>query len=205
MDGIGSNTSEEQQDMSQEPAAFDGGTQCNDESKTENQVKEYPAAELIANTCKEEYMRLINTYDNIYNKVNILLVVCMAIFIAQAESFNGNALVKSIMSANTEIKVICLIMQLSFSVIALLLILGATVLLCLLLKSKKMPVLNCLDLRNQNVNEYKIENAANTLLVIYTNVIAEMTPIIEKKQKRYDLSVILVATSVVLFAIEKIM
>ena len=62
MDGIASNTSEEQQDMSQEPAAFDGGTQCNDESKTENQVKEYPAAELIANTCKEEYMRLINTY-----------------------------------------------------------------------------------------------------------------------------------------------
>ena len=129
----------------------------------------------------------------------------MAIFIAQAESFNGNALVKSIMSANTEIKVICLIMQLCFSVIALLLILGATVLLCLLLKSKKMPVLNCFDLRNQNVNEYKLENAANTLLVIYTNVIAEMTPIIEKKQKRYDLSVILVATSVVLFAIEKIM
>ena len=205
MDVIGSNTSEEQQDMSQEPVAFDGGTQCNDESKTENQVKEYPAAELIANTCKEEYMRLINTYDNIYNKVNILLVVCMAIFIAQAESFNGNALVKSIMSANTEIKVICLIMQLCFSAIALLLILGATVLLCLLLKSQKMPVLNCLDIRNQNVNEYKLENEANTLLVLYTNVIAEMNPIIEKKQKRYDLSVILVATSVVLFAIEKIM
>ena len=143
--------------------------------------------------------------DNIYNKVNILLVVCMAIFIAQAESFNGNALVKSIMSANTEIKVICLIMQLCFSAIALLLILGATVLLCLLLKSQKMPVLNCLDIRNQNVNEYKLENEANTLLVLYTNVIAEMNPIIEKKQKRYDLSVILVATSVVLFAIEKIM
>lgn len=68
-----------------------------------------------------------------------------------------------------------------------------------------MPVLNCLDIRNQNVNEYKLENAANTLLVLYTNVIAEMTLIIEKKQKRYDLSVILVATSVVLFAIEKIM
>ena len=68
-----------------------------------------------------------------------------------------------------------------------------------------MPVLNCLDIRNQNVNEYKLENAANTLLVLYTNVIAEMNPIIEKKQKRYDLSVILVATSVVLFAIEKIM
>ncbi len=52
-------------------------------------------------------MRLIDTYDNVYNKVNILLVVCMAIFIAQAETFNGSALVKSIMAASTELSVVC--------------------------------------------------------------------------------------------------
>lgn len=171
----------------------------------EKQSREYPAAELIAQTCREEYMRLIGTYDNIYNKVNILLVVCMAVFIAQADSFKGNDLIKSIMATNSEFRVVLLIIQLVFSGVALLLILGAIVLLCFLLKSKKMPVLNCIDLRNKNVNEYKLQYAANTLIVIYTNIITEMIPIIDRKQKKYDLSVILVTISVVLFVLEKIM
>lgn len=205
MDGIGSNTAEEQQDMSQEQAAFDGGTQCNDESNTENQIKEYPAAELIANTCKEEYMRLINTYDNIYNKVNILLVVCMAIFVAQAESFKGKIIIHNIMQSNIESRVVYLIVELYIAVIALLLIICATVMLCFLLKSKKVPVLNCHDLRNQRVYEGEVDKAATYLIGIYTDVIKELNQIIEKKQKRYDLSVILVVVSVVLFIIEKIM
>lgn len=205
MEGIGSNTAEEQQDMSQEPVALDARTQCNDESNTENQVKEYPAAELIANTCKEEYMRLINTYDNIYNKVNILLVVCMAIFVAQAESFKGKIIIDNIMQSNIESRVVYLIVELCIAVIALLLILCATVMLCFLLKSKKVPVLNCHDLRNQRVYEGEVDKAATYLIGIYTDVIKELNQIIEKKQKRYDLSVILVVVSVVLFIIEKIM
>lgn len=176
-----------------------------DNSDMENQNEVYPAAELIANTCKEEYMRLINTYDNIYNKVNILLVVCMVIFIAQADSFKGNIIINNIMQSDNKSRVVYLIVELCIALIALLLILGATVTLCFLLKSKKVPVLNCHDLRDQRVYEGEIDKAATYLIGIYTDIIKELNQIIERKQKRYDLSVILVVVSVVLFIVGKIM
>ena len=163
------------------------------------------AAELIANVCKEEYMRLINTYDNMYNKVNILLVVCMAVFIAQADSFKWNVMVHSIMQSNDEWRVVCLIIELIVSVIALALNLAATVLLCFLLKSKKVPVVNCFDLRNQRVYEGTADLASVYLIGIYTDIMKNLNQIIEAKQKKYDLSVIMVVISVILFVIEKMM
>lgn len=197
---------EEQQVTCDNSAVIEESQQAEGESvNDENQNKENPSADLIAETCKEEYMRLINTYDNIYNKVNILLVVCMAVFIAQAESFNGRNIIYSIMKTNSESTVIYLIVELCVSIGALGLILCATVLLCFLLKSKTIPVLNCFDLRNQRVYEGDVNKAATYLIGVYTDIMKEMNFIIEGKQKKYDLSVILVVISVVLFVIRKIM
>lgn len=197
---------EEQQVTCDNSAVIEESQQVERESvNDENQNKENLSAELIAETCKEEYMRLINTYDNIYNKVNILLVVCMAVFIAQAESFNGRNIINSIMKTNSESTVIYLIVELCVSIVALGLILCATVLLCFLLKSKSIPVLNCFDLRNQRVYEGDVNKAATYLIGVYTDIMKEMNLIIEGKQKKYDLSVIMVVISVVLFVIRKIM
>jgi hypothetical protein len=109
------------------------------------------------------------------------------------------------MKTNSESTVIYLIVELCVSIVALGLILCATVLLCFLLKSKSTPVLNCFDLRNQRVYEGDVNKAATYLIGVYTDIMKEMNLIIEGKQKKYDLSVIMVVISVVLFVIRKIM
>ena len=196
---------EEQQVTCDNSAIIEESQQAEGESgNDENQNKENPSAELIAETCKEEYMRLINTYDNIYNKVNILLVVCMAVFIAQAESFNGRNIINSIMKTNSESTVIYLIVELCFDCCVRINSMCDCVAM-FSLKSKSIPVLNCFDLRNQLVYEGDVNKAATYLIGVYTDIMKEMNLIIEGKQKKYDLSVIMVVISVVLFVIRKIM
>ncbi len=163
----------------------------------------YPAAEFVANTCENEYMRLINSYNNIYNKVNILLVVFLAILVAQSGSFNGKELVYELTKANSVGRTVYLVLQLSISIISLGLILFATVYLCLLLESKSIPVIDCIKIRNEKVYEGTPDQAAMYLLCLYTKAMHEMKPIIDKKQKKYDKSVKLAVISVILFVVEK--
>ena len=54
----------------------------------EKQAVQYPSAEFVQQACFEDYHRLIDTYDKIYEKVNVTLAFCGIILLVILGSVN---------------------------------------------------------------------------------------------------------------------
>lgn len=165
--------------------------------------KKYPSAELLQSSCYEDYMRLINTYDRIHDKINISLAFVGLIITFIIDNCDYTILLKIFSSTNPSDLFILIIYTIS-SFSSTLFIIISTVQLLLLLRSKKILVFDSRSIRNDEIYKLSNEDAALWLIDKYTLVVSELKPIILEKQKKYDSAMTKAVIAVIAYAISEI-
>lgn len=163
----------------------------------------YPSAEILQQPCFEDYRRLIETYDKIYEKVNIALAFCGIVLLVILSNFDYTH-INDIRTAETKFEIFSFHVILICSAGSAALIIWSVVQLLLLLRSKKIVVFNSVDIRNEKIYNWEPDNAAMWLIDKYTKAILGLREVISNKQKVYDATVIKIVVSLVLYSISLI-
>lgn len=110
----------------------------------------YPSSELLQQSCFEDYKRLLDIYDKIYEKVNIALAFCGALLLVFVQNVDFSILSRLCQSeSNSELFVMVLFVLCSFG--SAITIIWATIQLLYLMRSKKITVFNSIDIVNEEI------------------------------------------------------
>ena len=159
----------------------------------EKQAVQYPSAEFVQQACFEDYHRLIDTYDKIYEKVNVTLAFCGIILLVILGSVNYTY-VADISRTQSNLELLC-------SVASAVCIIWAVIQLLLLMRSKTLPVFDSIDIRNEEIYRWNPDAAAVWLIDKYTIAITGLRTAIAEKQKKYDSAVTKVVVALLLYSI----
>lgn len=170
-------------------------------SKNNNYPKiKYPSSELLQSPCYEDYKRLVDTYDKIYEKVNIALAFCGIILIVILNSFDYT-LITQLFSITSELALFSLLTLLLCSTLSVVCIIWAVIQLLLLMRSKAITVFDSIAVRNDEIYRWTPDEAALWLIDKYTYAVSELRIVISEKQKKYDAAVIKVVISILTYAV----
>lgn len=177
-----------------------------DENKSSIQEKknDYPSAELLLGPCMEDYQRIQDNYNKIYEKINIALAFSGIILTIMLGNINLEK--ASILTQNMRVgELILIIVELGCTVGSVGLVLLATIKMLILLLGRIVSVFKSEDLRNNEI--YREENQYSALWMIdkYTTIVSEMRPIVQRKQKKYDRAIVIMIIGVVLYAVSIIL
>ena len=161
--------------------------------------KKYPSAILVKETCADDYKRLLDTYDKVYEKVNIALVLCGVLLPSIVITFDYTK-IQSIINANN-MEMLSVISYLCVSLCSVLCMVWAIVQLLILMRSKKQITVDTVAMRNNKIYDSKPEEAAMWLIDKYTIVINDLKQVIGKKQHQYDSALVKVIISVITYAL----
>ena len=154
--------------------------------KTKNKKENiYPSAEMLTQACYEDYARLIETYDKIYEKVNIALAFCGIVLLVILGSVDYTA-VSNICKTQSNLEMFSLLIYLFCSMISSVCIVWAVIQLLLLMRSREVAVFDSIDIRNEEIYRWKPEKAAVWLIDKYTIVTNDLRTVISEKQSKYD-------------------
>lgn len=167
---------------------------------TKEQVLQYPSAELLQQACYEDYNRLIETYDKIYEKVNIMLAFCGIVLLVILGSVDYTR-VHEVCQASTNAELFAELLFLGCSVVSAVCIVWAVIQLLLLMRSKSLLVFNSIDIRNEEIYRWNPDQAALWLIDKYTVVIDSLRGTIKEKQKSYDSAITKVIVSLIVYAV----
>ena len=161
---------------------------------------QYPSAVMLKEDCYNEYQSLLETYDKIYEKVNIMLAFCGVVLLVILSKVD---ITRYMLLFQTEEKSLFLISLLYCvaTTISALLIFDSVIHLLKLLKGKKMIVFDSIAIRNKKIYEMQEENAALWLIEKYTDSINSIQNAIKEKQSEYDKTVINVIVSLIAYAV----
>lgn len=168
--------------------------------KKKDNNNNYPSAVLLQSACYEDYKRLIDTYDKIYNKISIALVFCGVILLGILNSFDYT-LIFSFSSEISKKKMLFDILWVVSSYMSAIFIVWALVQLLLLIRSKRMIVFNSVDIYDDEIYKLQENEAALWLIGKYTKSIIELKEVTRDKQKKFDSAVTKLLISVVSYAI----
>lgn len=166
----------------------------------EKQAVQYPSAELVQQACFEDYHRLIDTYDKIYEKVNVTLAFCGVILLVILGSVNYTY-VADICRTQSNSELFSFLLLLLCSVACAVCIIWAVIQLLLLMRSKALLVFDSMDIRNEEIYRWNPDAAAVWLIDKYTIVVANLREIIAEKQKKYDSAVTKVVIALLLYSL----
>ena len=164
-----------------------------------NKKKFYPAGNLIKEACYNEYTRMIETYDKIYEKVNIALAFCGVVLMVIISSFDYRKLLQIIRVTNYYEGLVYLFYALA-SVVSVVCIFCAVIRLMLLLKGKKIMTFDCISARDLRTYEMEESCAAVWLIDKYSRAVQSLEEVVQKKQKKYDRTIVEMVVSIVAFA-----
>lgn len=161
------------------------------EMSTENNETKlyYPSAIMLQNTCYEDYRRVLDAYDKIYEKVNIALAFSGVILLVVMSSFDYT-LVSRIIDNSSKIELFSLLLFLLCSLLSAILLLWSVIQLLLLIRSKKLIVFDSIAVRNDELYRQTNEAVSVWLIDKYTQAIVALRPEIKKKQKSFDSAVL---------------
>lgn len=176
--------------------------------KTEKHNKpkgpQYPSAELVKDVCFEDYKRLLDTYDKIYEKVNIALVLCGVLLISIVPTFDYT-MISKIVSAKNNMELFFLIFYFVSSFCSVLFMTWAVIQLLILMKGKQIYTVDTLALRNNELYREKIEDVAMWLIDKFTVSINDLKQIISKKQSVYNSAIVKVIIAIITFTVSVVM
>lgn len=161
--------------------------------------KKYPSANLVKETCADDYKRLLDTYDKVYEKVNIALVLCGVLLPSIVITFDYTKISKIISSNNMEL--FSVISYLCVSLCSVICMVWAIVQLLILMRSKQIITVDTISMRNEKIYDDKPEEANLWLIEKYTTVIDNLKQVINNKQQRYNSAVVKVIISVITYAL----
>lgn len=160
----------------------------------------YPSAEMLQNTCYEDYRRVLDTYDKIYEKVNIALAFSGVILLVVMSSFDYT-LVGRIIDRSSNLELFSLLILLLCSLASAMLLVWSVIQLLLLIRSKKLTVIDSITIRNDELYRETNEVASVWLIDKYTQAVAALRPEINKKQKSFDSAVLKIIIGLICYAI----
>lgn len=161
---------------------------------------QYPAAELIQQACFDDYHRLLDTYDNIYEKVNVSLAFCGIVLLVIIGSVDYTD-IAAICRAQSNSELLSLILCLLGSGISAICIVWAVVQLLQLMRSRTVNAFDSIAARNEEIYRWTPDAAAVWLIDKYTTVINSLRSTIAEKQKIYDSAVTKVIIALLLYSV----
>ena len=166
----------------------------------EKQKIQYPSAEYVQQACFDDYRRLIDTYDKIYEKVNVTLAFCGVVLLVILGSVNYTY-VADICRTQSNLELFTLLLLLLCSVASAVCIIWAVIQLLLLMRSKELSVFDSIDIRNEEIYRWNPDAAAGWLIDKYTIAITGLRTAIAEKQKKYDYAVTKVVIALLLYSV----
>lgn len=163
----------------------------------------YSSAELLQQSCFEDYHRLLNTYDKIYEKINFALAFCGVVLFVIVGTVDYMYLVE-LFNAKDSFEVFTLLIYTVSSFVSAILIILAVIQLLLLMRSKEIVVFNSIDIRNEGIYKWSPQDASTWLIDKNTLVVSKMRPVVNQKQKKFDAIMIKIVISLILCAISMI-
>ena len=168
------------------------------ENTVQNECEDYPSASFLLDRCFQDYQRIQDNYNKIYEKINIalafsgvILTIILGTFDFSPAKFNVNNM-KIWEVILTSIELICLGGS-------LIVIVGATIYLLLLLRGRKIAVFKSEDIRKEEIYRNKESHAALWLIDKYTRIVNEVRPIVQKKQKAFDNAMFAIIVGIMMY------
>lgn len=176
--------------------------EINIEEVSKNSV--YPSACFLLDSCIQDYQRLQENYNRIYDKINVALAfvgVVLTIMLSSLDFSPAKSCVETMNVATliiTSIELICLVFGLGLT-------LFSTIYLLILMRGRKIAVFKSEDIRTCEIYKEKEEFAALWLIGKYTQIVNDVRPIVQKKQISFDRAVIAIIAGIILYAIAVIL
>lgn len=161
---------------------------------------QYPSAEMLQRTCYEDYRRVLDTYDKIYEKVNIALAFSGIILLVIMSNFDYTIIMRIIECAS-KLELFSLLLLVATSCSGAIFIVCAVIQLLLLMRSKTIVVFDSISVRSEALYKETVEVSSMWLIEKYTQAIAFLRPEIDKKQKLYDKAVMRIIIAVLCYGI----
>lgn len=181
---------EEAVSVSEESSTVEVGTESSD----------YPSACFLLDSCVQDYQRLQENYNRIYDKINVALAFAGVVLTIMLESFDFAPVklyVKDITVASliiTVVELICLVGGMGLTLISI-------VYLLTLLRGRKIAVFKSEDIRNEEIYREKESHAAMWLIDKYTRIVNEVRPVVQKKQEVFDKALVTIIVGFILYVI----
>lgn len=163
--------------------------------------KLYPSAELVLKLCYEDYKRVIETYDKIYNKTNIALAFTGVLLLVIIGELDYTVLIKRVFSCTNPLEFFSLLLYSLCSLGSALLIIISSIKLLFLLKSTTITVFNSISLRTEELYNEEKESTALWTIEKITTATEELKGLNDKKNKKLNNAIVLIAISLICYSI----
>lgn len=169
-----------------------------------SQSAEYPSACFLLDSCVQDYQRLQETYNRLYDKINIALAFVGVVLTIMLGSFDfeiASFYVKNMTIFElimTCVELLCLVGGMGLT-------LFSTIYLLMLMRGRKIAVFKSEDIRNDEVYREEETYAAMWLIDKYTKIVNVVRPVVQKKQESFDRILIAVIVGIVMYAIAMIL
>lgn len=168
--------------------------------EVETESSDYPSACFLLDSCVQDYQRLQENYNRIYDKINVALAfagVVLTIMLGSFDFASAKLCVKDITVASliiTVVELICLVGGMGLTLISI-------VYLLTLLGGRKIAVFKSEDIRNEEIYREKESHAAMWLIDKYTRIVNEVRPVVQKKQEVFDKALVTIIVGFILYVI----
>lgn len=160
----------------------------------------YPSAELLLQPCMEDYKYQLESYNRIYDKVNIAMAFCTAVLVVILDSVDTKYVPMMLSAVNAEgflRSAIPFFLSLGSAV----LIFVATIQLLNLMISRSLKVFDSVAFRNEHCYFDAPEYTAFLLIAAYTEAAYDLRSIVAEKQSVYDSTIKKALVAIILFAL----
>ena len=158
----------------------------------------YPSATLLQTACYEDYKRLIDTYDKIYDKISIAFGFCGVVLLVILGNFDYTLFFAF---NGSKLEMFSVFIRLVCSSISVICIVWAVIQLLLLIRSRSITVFDSIAVRNEKIYYFTPDKAALWLIDKYTLAVVELRKIIDKKQRVFDSAVTKIVVAILTYAI----
>lgn len=161
---------------------------------------EYPSACFLLESCFQDYQRLQENYNKIYEKINVALAFTGVILTIMLSSFDFSPAMITVEEMKvwevmlTSVELLCLVGS-------LFLIIFSTLYLLTLLRGRKILVFKSEDIRNEEIYRNEESYAALWLIEKYTEIVDSVRPVVQKKQKSFDNALIVIIIGIIMYVL----
>ena len=170
------------------------------ENTVQSECEDYPSACFLLDSCFQDYQRIQDNYNKIYEKINIALAFSGVILTIMLGAFDFSPAKFNV--SNMKIwEVILTSIELMCLGGSLIVIVGATIYLLFLLRGRRIAVFKSEDIRNEEIYRNKESHAALWLIDKYTRIVNEVRPIVQKKQKAFDNAMVAIIVGIMMYVV----
>ena len=153
--------------------------------KKKAKKKGYQAAVIVKESCYNEYTRMIQTYDKIYEKVNVSLAFCGGLLLVIIQEFDFTKILKLKTVENNKEAIVYIIYGLA-SICSIVFIFYTVIGLLRLLKGREIITFDSISARDNQLYVESEQDAAVWLIDKYTKSVQSLQDVIQEKQAQYD-------------------